>query len=85
MSRPSAYPTIDAACEAAVPMARERKRRICVITDQPHDGGFTFSDPLACEPSAVYINVDQNGEPRDGPAAMLLPINFTGALPVGKA
>jgi hypothetical protein len=81
MSRPSAYPTIEAATEAARPMARERCSRICVIADQPHDGGFTLADPRACESDAVYINVDHNGDPREGPKAHELPIGFTGALP----
>lgn len=82
--RKSAFPTIEAATDVASKLARSTTKRLCIIADQPHDGGFTIVGPDA-DQTHVYINVDENGKPGEGPAALTLPIGFSGALPISPA
>lgn len=79
--RNSAYPTIESATDAASSLCRDRRQRLCVIADQPGDGGFTLTSPEGCDADAVYMNVDADGRASEGPKAKELPIGFTGALP----
>ena len=83
--RPSAYPTIEAATDAAMAPARRDRRAIAVVADQPHDGGFALVDATCVDLDAVYIMVDENGNPGEGKAALTLPIGFSGALPITNA